>query len=157
MPEGFTYGDFGGTLTVDPRIAEADRLRRYDLQTYQQQILEVNRRNDQVAQQQQIRARELAQKGEQTAARQALTKGYNFSIGNTALNEDIRVDLDNLVRQQAKVGLINARGRLRQQAGAAPDGPGRRRDPVPMARASASSRPSGSRAPWARRTARTSN
>ncbi len=33
-----------------------------------------------------------------------------------ALNEDIRVDLDNLLRQQAKVGLVNARGRLRQQA-----------------------------------------
>ena len=32
------------------------------------------------------------------------------------------MDLDNLVRQQAKVGLINARDRLRQQSGAAPDG-----------------------------------
>ena len=32
------------------------------------------------------------------------------------------MDLDNLVRQQAKVGLINARGRLRQQAGAPTDG-----------------------------------
>jgi hypothetical protein len=38
-----------------------------------------------------------------------------------ALNEDIRVDLDNLVRQQAKAGLANAIGRLRQQGGAAPD------------------------------------
>jgi hypothetical protein len=82
----------------------------------------VNRRNEQVAQQQQTLARELAQKGEQTAARQALTKGYNFSVGNTALNEDIRVDLDNLLRQQAKVGLINARGRLRQQTGGASAG-----------------------------------
>jgi len=121
MPEGFTYGDFGGTIALDPRGTEAGSVSRYDLQTYQQQILEVNRRNEQVAQQQQTRAHELARKGEQAAARQALTKGYNFSIGNTALNEDIRVDLDNLVRQQAKVGLINARGRLRQQTGAVPD------------------------------------
>jgi len=121
MPQGFTYGDFGGTLTTDARIVDAGSVSRYDMQTYQQQILAVNQRNDLVAQQQQTRARELAQKGEQTAARQALTKGYNFSFGNTALNEDIRVDLDNLVRQQAKVGLINARGRLRQQTGAAPD------------------------------------
>ena len=120
MPQGFTYGDFGGTLTT-ARIPETGNILRYDMQTYQQQILEVNRRNEQVAQQQQVRARELAQKGDQSAARQALTKGYNFSIGNTALNEDIRVDLDNLLRQQAKVGLINARGRLRQQTGAGAD------------------------------------
>jgi hypothetical protein len=121
MPQGFTYGDFGGTLTTDARIVDAGSVSRYDMQTYQQQILEVNRQNDLVAQNQQTRARELAQKGEQTAARQALTKGYNFSVGNTALNEDIRVDLDNLVRQQAKVGLINAWGRLRQQTGGASD------------------------------------
>jgi hypothetical protein len=121
MPEGFNYGDFGGTMPVNRRMAATGGVLRYDMQTYQQQILEVNRRNELVAQQQQSRARELAQKGEQTAARQALTKGYNFSIGNTALNEDIRVDLDNLLRQQAKVGLINARGRLRRQSGAAPE------------------------------------
>ena len=78
MPEGFTYGDFGGTIAVDPRIAEAGGVLRYDMQTYQQQILEVNRRNELVAQQQQSRARELAQKGEQTAARQALTKGLQL-------------------------------------------------------------------------------
>lgn len=121
MPEGYTYGDFGGTIPVDRRIAEAASVLRYDMRTYQQQILEVNRRNELVAQQQQTLAKELARKGEQTAARQALTKGYNFSLGNTSLNEDIRVDLDNLVSQQAKVGLINARGRLRQQSGGAPD------------------------------------
>jgi hypothetical protein len=38
------------------------------------------------------------------------------------LNEDIRVDLDNLVRQQAKAALINARGRLRQQSGVPAEG-----------------------------------
>jgi hypothetical protein len=121
VPEDFTYGDFGGTLAREAGISPAGDILRYDMQTYQQQIIEVNRRNEQVAQRQQTRARELAQQGEQTAARQALTKGYNFSVGNAALNEDIRVDLDNLVRQQAKVGLANAIGRLRQQSGVAPD------------------------------------
>jgi hypothetical protein len=121
VPEDFTYGDFGGTLPHEAGAASAGGTLRYDLQTYQQQIVQVNRRNEQVAQRQQTRARELAQQGEQTAARQALTKGYNFSVGNVALNEDIRVDLDNLVRRQAKAGLANASGRLRQQSGAAPD------------------------------------
>ncbi len=117
LPEDFSYGDFGGTMAIDERITESGRVLRYGWRTYQQQVLEANRRNDRLAQSQQNLARELAQQGDQAAARQALTKGYNFSIGNVSLNEDIRVDLDNLVRQQAKVGLIGARGRLRQQSG----------------------------------------
>lgn len=107
-------------MAIDTRVAKTGSVLHYGWQTYQQQTLEANRRNDRVAQQQQSRARELAQEGNQAAARQALTKGYNFSIGNTSLNEDIRVDLDNLVQQQAKVGLINARGRLRRQSGEVP-------------------------------------
>jgi hypothetical protein len=121
VPQGFGYSDFGGTLSVDSHAVQTGNVRSYGLQTYHERLVELNRENEQVAQQQQTLARTLAEKGEQDAARQALTKGYNFSFGNSALNEDIRVDLDNLVRQQAKVGLINARGRLRQQSGAAPD------------------------------------
>ncbi|MGE5293624.1 MAG: hypothetical protein ACM3VT_02220 [Solirubrobacterales bacterium] len=115
MSEGFGYGDFGGTLSVDRHGGQAKGVQSYGLQTYQRQLVEFNRQNELVAQEQQSLARKLAEKGEQDAARQALAKGYNFSFGNSALNEDIRVDLDNLVRQQAKAGLINARGRLRQQ------------------------------------------
>ncbi len=122
LPQDFSYGDLGGTMALDARAPKAGSVLRYGWQSYQWQMLEANRRNDRVAQQQQSRARELAEKGDQAAARQALTKGYNFSVGNTSLNEDIRVDLDNLVRQQAKVGLINARGRLRQRSGEDPQG-----------------------------------
>jgi hypothetical protein len=122
VPEGFNYDDFAGTLTIDKDAAVDQKVHRYNLQYYERQILEVSSANDRLAQQQQKLARELAQKGRQAAARRALAKGYNFSRGNRALNEDIRVDLDNLLRQQAKVGLVNARGRLRQQAaGAASD------------------------------------
>ena len=115
VPEGFAYGDFGGTLTLDRDVEAGAQVRRYNVQAYEQQVLESNSANDQFAQQQQKLAHDLAQQGLQTAARQALAKGYNFSFSNRALNEDIRVDLDNLVRQQAKVGLVSARGRLRQQ------------------------------------------
>ncbi|MBN1362188.1 MAG: hypothetical protein JW993_16450 [Sedimentisphaerales bacterium] len=120
VPQDFSYGDLGGTMPVDTRVAATDNILRYGWQTYQRQTFEANRRNLRVAQQQQSRARELAQMGEQAAARQALTKGYNFSLGDASLNEDIRVDLDNLVRQQAKVGLVNARDRLRHQSGEVP-------------------------------------
>jgi len=115
VPEGFTYDEFDGTLTIDKNAVIDQQVRRYNLQSYEKQILEVSHANDRFAQQQQELARELAQQGRQADARRALAIGYNFSRGNLALNEDIRVDLDNLLRQQAKVGLVNARGRLRQQ------------------------------------------
>ncbi|MBL7152702.1 MAG: hypothetical protein ISS79_03230 [Phycisphaerae bacterium] len=115
VPEGFSYDEFGGTLTIDKKAVIDQQVRRYNLQSYEKQIVEVSHANDRFAQQQQKLARELAQQGRQADARRALAIGYNFSRGNLALNEDIRVDLDNLVKQQAKVGLVNARGRLRQQ------------------------------------------
>ena len=116
VPEGFNYEDFGGTLTIDKNAQIDQKVQRYNLQYYEKQMLAVNTANDRFAQQQQQLARELAQEGRQGAARRALSKGYNFSRNNRALNEDIRVDLDNLLKQQAKVGLVTARGRLRQQA-----------------------------------------
>jgi len=125
VPEGFNYDDFGGTLTIDKNAQADQQVQRYNLQYYEKQMLAVNIANDRFAQQQQQLARELAQKGRPAdwrAARRALSKGYNFSRGNRALNEDIRVDLDNLLRQQAKVGLVNARGRLRQQASGMAEG-----------------------------------
>jgi len=122
VPEGFNYDNFSGTLTIDRNAVIDQQVHRYNLQYYERQILEVNSRNDRFAQQQQKLAREFAQSGRQADARRALAKGYNFSRGNMALNEDIRVDLDNLLRQQAKVGLVNARGRLRQQASGAAAG-----------------------------------
>ena len=85
-------------------VGQAD-LQRYDLQTYERNVRELSRRNTQLAQEQQSLARELAQQGRPAEARRALTKGYNFSLGNRALNEDIRVDLDNLMRQGTWKGL----------------------------------------------------
>ena len=125
VPEGFSYSEFDGTLTINRTAAVAQEFHRYNLQSYEKQIIEANTANDLFAQQQQKLAREFAQQGRQADARRALAKGYNYSRGNVALNEDIRVDLDNLVRQQAKVGLVNARGRLRRQtSGAADDSSG---------------------------------
>ena len=115
VPEGFAYDDFGGTLTLNKKTIRGRGIRRYGLESYEQQVIQTNQINDKRAQQQQALAHELAQKGLQTQARRALSKGYNFSRGNQALNEDIRVDLNNLLRQQVKVGLINGRDRLRQQ------------------------------------------
>jgi hypothetical protein len=123
VPEGFAYDDFGGTLTLDKKTIAGRQIQRYGLQSYEEQIIQNNQINDRRAQQQQVLAHELAQKGLQTQARRALSKGYNFSRNNLALNEDIRVDLDNLLRQQVKVGLVNGRDRLRQQTSGQAESP----------------------------------
>jgi hypothetical protein len=117
VPEGFSYDGFDGTLTIDKKAVADQQVRSYNLQSYEKQITEASHANERFAQQQQKLARELAQQGRQADARRALAIGYNFSRGNVALNEDIRVDLHNLLRQQAKVGLVNARGRLRRSTG----------------------------------------
>ncbi|MHC4949502.1 MAG: sulfite exporter TauE/SafE family protein [Planctomycetota bacterium] len=115
VPENFNYDHFGGTLTINKNAPASQLPHRYNLQSYEQQVIRMNVKNDQVAQQQLELSRKLAEQGRQADARRALSIGYNFSRGNKALNEDIRVDLDNLLKQQAKMGLVNARGRLRQQ------------------------------------------
>jgi hypothetical protein len=117
VPEGFSYDGFDGTLTIDKKAVVDQQVRRYNLRSYEKQIVEASHANERFAQQQQKLARELAQQGRQADARRALAIGYNFSRGNLALNEDIRVDLHNLLRQQAKVGLVNARQRLRRSTG----------------------------------------
>ncbi|MCF7972822.1 MAG: hypothetical protein K9N55_03295 [Phycisphaerae bacterium] len=116
VPEGHAYRQFGGTLAFDASHAPDARVYQYSVDTYEQQVVRTEQDHEQLAQQQQTLAKNLAQQGFQSAARRALSKGYNFSMGNRALNEDIRVDLDNLLKQQVKVGLVNAREALNAQS-----------------------------------------
>ena len=116
LPEGFSYQDPGGTLSLDRTLSKVSGVRRYTLESYEVNRLNLERRNEIQAETQQRLAQKLSQQGRQEAARRALSRGYNYSLGNFALNEDIRVDLDNLLREQVKAGLINSRDRLRRQA-----------------------------------------
>jgi len=52
----------------------------------------------------------LLQKGDQQRARQAFNSAYNLSQHDDAFNEDARVQLQNLKRTQALVGLVGRRG-----------------------------------------------
>jgi len=65
----------------------------------------------------QTMSNELAQNGKQYEARQALESAYNYSVADPALNEDARVQLRKLIRQQAVVGLVGRRGQIRMQTG----------------------------------------
>jgi len=115
VPEGYAYKQFKGTLLFDKAHSSGDSVYQYSVAAYEQQVVQVERYNEKQAQQQQTLAKELASQGRQSAARRALSKGYNFSMGHRALNEDIRVDLNNLLKQQVKVGLVNARDALNSQ------------------------------------------
>jgi hypothetical protein len=53
--------------------------------------------------------------GRQDEARKAFQEAYNYSQGQADLNEDARVQLRNLVKQQVKVGLVNRRDNNRYQ------------------------------------------
>jgi hypothetical protein len=122
VPEGYVYKQFGGTLMYDKAKSSGDAVYQYSVAAYEQQVVQAERDNEQQAQQQQTLAREFASQGRQSAARRALSKGYNFSRGNRALNEDIRVDLNNLLQQQVKVGLVNARDALSSQVSSVQNG-----------------------------------
>ena len=122
VPEGYAYKQFSGTLMFDKNRSSGDGVYQYSVAAYEQQVVQVERYNEQQAQQQQTLAKELASQGRQSEARRALSKGYNFSMGNRALNEDLRVDLNNLLQQQVKVGLINARDALSSQAASVQSG-----------------------------------
>jgi len=56
---------------------------------------------------------ELMKAGKQRKAKKAFQQALNYSQGQADLNEDARVQLRNLVKQQVKLGLVNRRDALR--------------------------------------------
>ena len=116
-PEGYRYDGFAGNAayiqpTQDARLLKAFSVEAYDTATRQQQVARLS-----AAQQLQTDAARLADAGDQRRARAALEQAMYFSLGDRALNEDARVQLHRLSTDQAVVGLIGSRGRLRELEG----------------------------------------
>lgn len=116
-PPGYTYSDFSGTLTYSEPRGDEDRDVQFTAGTYQQQVQRMNLTNLAKALDYQEQGNELAATGQQRAARQALESAWFYSLSDPALNEDARVQLHRLTQEQALVGLVGNRGRLRQQSG----------------------------------------
>ena len=115
LPEGFRYDEFKGALALQEKTFEQPVVARYDLAHYEQSVSVSNSsRNRKAAEFQKI-AQQFAQQGKQYGAREMLEQARTYSLSDSALNEDINVDLGNLLRQQAKVGLVGSRDRLRRQ------------------------------------------
>ncbi len=117
LPDGYEYDDFEGTLTVDESLLDQPQVSRYDIRRYEAEVRRVNDYNTRLAAQYQQEAQQMLQAGRQYEARQMLEFGMNNSFADAGLNEDIRVDLHNLLKTQAKVGLVQNRARLREQTG----------------------------------------
>ena len=117
LPEGYAYDDFEGTLAVDESLLDRQEVRQYSIGTYESEVVRVNSHNQRLAAKLLKQGSDQAKFGEQRRARQALESAWHVSMSDSALNEDARVQLNQLIQKQALVGLLGSRGRLRRQLG----------------------------------------
>ncbi len=115
LPEVFDYYDFDGSLTEDEDVVKRKIVQHYNIDAYQSQVRKNKAADLRNAIKLQKRGNDLAEQGFQYEARQALEWAYNYSQSDVALNEDTRVNLRRLKRQQAVVGIVGNRDRLRRQ------------------------------------------
>ncbi len=125
LPEGFSYDGFKGALSHLDETNKQPMVFRYDLAQYEQSVSKSSFTRNRKAMEYQKIAQQFVQEGKQYGAREMLEQARTYSLSDSALNEDINVDLGNLLRQQAKVGLVGSRDRLRRQA------PGAANEPLP--------------------------
>jgi hypothetical protein len=117
LPERYKYSDFESTLNVNEDTLRHVLTQVYDAGTYEQSVTQFNTRNREMALQLQAAGNQLAQSGKQQAARQALSWANNYAQNDPELDEDTRVQLHSLMRDQAVVGIVGRRGQIRQQKG----------------------------------------
>jgi hypothetical protein len=111
VPAGMQYYGFGGTLEYAKGQKEditpftADYYERYN--DYQKES------NLRLARQGLEAGEQLLKAGKQNTAKKALQQALNYSQGQADLNEDARIQLRNLQKQQVKIGLVNRRDAVR--------------------------------------------
>ena len=121
LPEGLSYRDFTGTLEVDESQVRQVQVEAYSAEAYDMNLSVSNTFNYKKAVEAQREAQVLAQQGQQRAAISKLESAWHYSQSDVALNEDARVQLHKLARDNALMGLVGNRDRLRQpNAGATP-------------------------------------
>ena len=116
LPENVVYDDFEGSLTVVEESLRDQAVKQYDIRAYETTVQMLNARDVKRAEELQNRAELLEENGRQYAAKQMLNTALLYSQSDSDLNEDARVQLHQLNRKQAVVGLVGRRGHLRQQS-----------------------------------------
>jgi len=109
LPQASYFG-FGGTMDL---VRDAMDRKVFDTDYY----MAYNKRQREATLQ---KARDVLSEGEQMAkvgrqqeAKKAFQQALNYSHGTDDLNEDARVQLRNVTKQQFKIGLVNRRGAVR--------------------------------------------
>lgn len=115
LPEGYEYDYLDSTLNVDKKLLRREVLQHYDLSVYESEVVRANLEDQRKAIELQQHGQLMARQGLQSEAKQALESAYDYSFSDPALNEDARVQLHRLMRQQAVVGLVGRRDRLRPE------------------------------------------
>jgi hypothetical protein len=111
VPAGYRYFDFAGTMTyadtpATPALAfNADRYLAWNKERREATLQKARTVLDV--------GEELIKAGQQKRAKKALQAAFNYSQGQADLNEDARVQLRNLMKQQVKMGLVNRRDNVR--------------------------------------------
>ncbi|MBL7077149.1 MAG: hypothetical protein ISS31_06745, partial [Kiritimatiellae bacterium] len=108
---GFNYYDFGGTMEYE--VARLWGYEVFDSASYRKRNLERKAGSIQKAKLELDNAGQLLIAGDQRQARKAFEQALNYSQGQADLNEDARVQLRNLMKQQVKIGLMNRRDVIR--------------------------------------------
>ncbi|MDX2111516.1 MAG: hypothetical protein SFY80_14895 [Verrucomicrobiota bacterium] len=121
--EALNYGEWDGTLNP----AAEERYHKFEgMNIGAYRSLEAGKKQQKfkIAEDLLSLGNDLASKGRQEEAVQALKGAYSLSKGEEAFNEDARVQLNNLRRQQALLGLSSRRSKMDAANSAyAPNGP----------------------------------
>jgi hypothetical protein len=108
---GRNYYGFGGTMEhVKTKETEQFGIEKYESSTTATVI-----NNLRLAKQGMARSEELARDGYQKQARRELESALNYSQNDETINEDARVQYKNLAEQQAMVGLVQRRDKIRYE------------------------------------------
>jgi len=111
VPHGRRYYGFGGTMEqLAPGYSGPNV---FDTRQYAEWNKEQREASIQKARQVLDAGEALLRSGKQKGAKQAFQQAMSYSQGQADLNEDARVQLRNLVKQQVKIGLVNRRDALR--------------------------------------------
>jgi hypothetical protein len=111
VPPGSRYSGFGGSMEHDRHMAAL--VQSFETEDYRRWNLERRAKSIATARDVLDAGEAMARSGQQRQAKQKFQQALNFSVGQADLNEDARVQLRNLTKQQVKMGLVNRREALR--------------------------------------------
>ena len=109
LPQAHYYG-FGGTMDLVP---DGESIKVFDTDYYMAYNKKQREATLKKARDVLNAGEQMVRVGNQKEAKKAFQQALNYSLGQEDLNEDARVQLRNLTKQQFKIGLVNRRGAVR--------------------------------------------